>query len=454
MPSPPGSPRVPTPPLILGVDLRADVVQALRDDLGRRQRLGVVMLVTACRWAPSEPPTAAGLAAAAARAWGVRVARGLAELDLLGPRLRFTGRGGAEARILAAVLRTGPRRGDELPPLIAVPLGPVATSTVRILLQRDAQDRVHLALETARHGLLRQGAGLAWTTEFIRPGRAPGMLEEGVQDLLLHTLTLSGPALDSHADVLCRAAEQCAQDASGALVSAWTPEDLNGAVLFPVPHGALPLLVHRTRRLGGGLQVRPMLAGGALYLGGLDEARVAATEDALGLARWTPSRVEPARLFTALEGVGPGRLACSLSWAAAGHYANWFVEADPRLTPSGLAAALRPLVGDVLAVLEADGLDPETGRYSPVFHIRVGPQAVDRARQLAHAAAPLRVLGVNVVLLPCTATRPRRRVAPQGPPGLLPTHQALLDQGPTPGTTATRTRCLPGGMPVEPTGWW
>ena len=47
------------------------------------------------------------------------------------------------------------------------------TSAVHILAQAPAQDAVAAALLRARNDARRQGVGLWWTTEGIRPGAGP-----------------------------------------------------------------------------------------------------------------------------------------------------------------------------------------------------------------------------------------------------------------------------------------
>ena len=122
------------------------------------------------------------------------------------------------------------------------------------------------------------------------------MVEQGVENVVLHTVTarLRVPWLRAAFRALQAGME--ALSGQDALVSAWRPEECNGAVLAAVPYGAIPLLVQRTRRLWGDLAVQPMLEGGALLLAGVNEDRVAAVEEVLGLPEWMGGMNQPTRV--------------------------------------------------------------------------------------------------------------------------------------------------------------
>ena len=151
--------------------------------------------------------------------------------------------------MLAAVLRVTPPGPLAAQPRIGLCLPAQDLGQLRILHQEGIQDRVHLALLHARRTWHGQGEDFAWTTQVIRPGGQAGMVEAGVTNLILHTITarLDGPwprmafrALQAEVEAL---------HGQDALVSAWRPDESNGAFLASVPYGAIPLLVHRTRRL-------------------------------------------------------------------------------------------------------------------------------------------------------------------------------------------------------------
>ena len=46
------------------------------------------------------------------------------------------------------------------------------------------------------------GHGMGWVSEFIRPGRLPGMQDQDTENLVVHTFTVQGeplqPAVDSY----------------------------------------------------------------------------------------------------------------------------------------------------------------------------------------------------------------------------------------------------------------
>ena len=65
---------------------------------------------------------------------------------------------------------------------------------VRVLLQKPAQDRVHLELLGARRRAEEEGAHVTWSTQVLRPGRAPGMQDEGVEDVVLYSFLVGGAA--------------------------------------------------------------------------------------------------------------------------------------------------------------------------------------------------------------------------------------------------------------------
>ena len=282
------------------------------------------------------------------------------------------------------------------------------------------------------------------------------MVEAGVEDLQVHHLLFEGdnPALQGVIRNLRASLEGCDASPDGPLVSTWDGGELDGAVLMPTRYGAIPLLVHRTKQLYGGAAVKAMIEGQALLLGGLDDARVAATEEALGAHQWAAGRNQPTR-FNLREAEEPGWVLGTATWAAEGHYAHWMVEATGAVSAGALRRAIADQVGPVLAVSEADALDPETGDYRPVLSVRVGATAVEAARSLAQAGLPVMVGDYPATLLPFTATRPRRRFVRQGPPALLPAHESLLSmgdrawQGGNAHSLLVRRDALAQGGPVE-----
>ena len=116
------------------------------------------------------------------------------ELKRLGPWLRYQGERRATARVLAAVCRGDGHRPARNRPIDTRP-GPALTAHVSaapvthawVLLQEDAQSRVHMELEIARGSCDDGRTALTWTTTRIRPGQSPAMCGPGVQDIVLHT---------------------------------------------------------------------------------------------------------------------------------------------------------------------------------------------------------------------------------------------------------------------------
>ena len=63
-------------------------------------------------------------------------------------------------------------------------------------------------------------------------------------------------------------------DSSGTLVSSWTPEEHRGAVLTPVAHGAIPLVVEGLRRMLGNMPLKVLMIGNTLAVGGVEPAGI------------------------------------------------------------------------------------------------------------------------------------------------------------------------------------
>ena len=73
-------------------------------------------------------------------------------------------------------------------------------------------------------------------------------------------------------------------DDCGTLISSWTPEEHCGAVLAPVAHGAIPLVVEGLRKLLGTTTLKVLMIGNTLAVGGVDPAGIDAVMDASGPA--------------------------------------------------------------------------------------------------------------------------------------------------------------------------
>ena len=72
----------------------------------------------------------------------------------------------------------------------------------------------------------------------------------------------------------------------GALVSSWTTEEHRSAVLAPVAHGAVPLVVECLRKLLGRVPLKILMIGGTLAIGGADPAGIDAVMNDGEVTRW------------------------------------------------------------------------------------------------------------------------------------------------------------------------
>ena len=105
--------------------------------------------------------------------------------------------------------------------------------------------------------------------------------------LARHCVRLSGPGGREAADELrnrLKALEGA--DNCGSLVSSWTPEEHRGAVLTPVAHGAIPLVVEGLRKLLGTTPLEVLMIGNTLAVGGVEPAGIDAVMSASGITQW------------------------------------------------------------------------------------------------------------------------------------------------------------------------
>ena len=73
-------------------------------------------------------------------------------------------------------------------------------------------------------------------------------------------------------------------DSCGTLISSWTPDEHQCAVLTPVAHGAIPLVVEGLRKLLATVSLKVLMIGNMMAIGGVDPAGIDAVMDASGVS--------------------------------------------------------------------------------------------------------------------------------------------------------------------------
>ena len=139
---------------------------------------------------------------------------------------------------------------------------------------------------------------MQWTTSVLRPGRQPGMASPEAFPVARHCIRLSGVgACEAASELAGRLKALERADGSGTLVSSWLPDEHRGAVLAPVAHGAIPLVIEGLRKLLATASLKILIIGNILAIGGVDSAGIDAVMDAGGVNHWLRHVMQPVRLL-------------------------------------------------------------------------------------------------------------------------------------------------------------
>ena len=136
---------------------------------------------------------------------------------------------------------------------------------VMALAQEEGQPLLLPVLTAFQREFHSRGGAMHWRTEVLRPRRMPGMATPDAHPLARHCVRLSGAGgQEAAAELASRLKALEGADGCGTLISSWLPDEQRGAVLAPVVHGAIPLVVESLRRLLAAVSLKVLMIGRTL----------------------------------------------------------------------------------------------------------------------------------------------------------------------------------------------
>ena len=286
--------------MILAHDLNGQQAQALLHGLEAANCTAQVFFVALCLPGTTDGDDAATVAAFAIRRWGTRVVQRADAVAPLGRMLHAT-RGRRMTVCTPLGLKVGVRpwlQHHQDYRAVMIKTLQRRTYSVMVLAQEMGQPLLLPALTAFQRECHMRGGAMQWSTEVIRPGRQPGMATPEAYSCARHCIRLSGAGGSEAAEELVHRLKRLeGAECEGTLISSWTPEEHRDAVLAPVAHGAVPLVVECLRKLLGRMPLKILMIGGTLAIGEVDPAGIDAVMDDGGVTRWARHVMPAVRLL-------------------------------------------------------------------------------------------------------------------------------------------------------------
>ncbi|MFM7983417.1 MAG: hypothetical protein ACKPKO_29245, partial [Candidatus Fonsibacter sp.] len=145
----------------------------------------------------------------------------------------------------------------------------------------------------------------------------------------------------------------------------WLPENYRDAVIIPAPRRAFAALIEGLRQVGTRFPISAMIAGSAVWVGGLTPAMVAPVMDTLGVDQWMGRIHRPVRIEQEANNAGPhGGVVARLSAADKGQDLQWLVDTGGDIDADEVGCALGSLIGAAVSSAPVNALHPDSGIFA------------------------------------------------------------------------------------------
>lgn len=182
----------------------------------------------------------------------------------------------------------------------------------------------------------------------------------------------------------------------GNLISVWLDHDYRDAVLIPVAAGAAPVVVELLHRMANALQVKIMLIGGTLAVGGVTPAVINTFLDDADVAAWLRPALPTTRLLLGPASALGDTLNNNVNWCARlqGKTCHGlFVPLACRTLTPLLQPFLARWGGGAVTARSVVACDPDDEQYRPMTMVRIPVNCQAAMDRLASSGSPVWLAG-------------------------------------------------------------